>query len=271
MKAILIDDEKAAINYLARMCEQISYLEVIEKFTDGIKALDYIRKNNIDIVFLDIEMPGLNGIEIAKEIQTFSRDTNVIFVTAYEHYAFEAFKVDAISYILKPCEVEEIEKALYKVKRYSTYEPQSQKVYVQTFDRFDVFVNDCPIYFANAKAKELLALLIDRQGSIVTMEQVADLLWGDRIYDENVKQLYRKAVSYLNKVLSKNDIHFFVSKRGSCYIEKSQIKCDLYDLWEGDLEAINKFSGYYMLDYAWGEETIAKIEKVLIRNRLSVL
>ncbi|MDF2613926.1 MAG: response regulator [Clostridia bacterium] len=264
MRTVLVDDEKAPLNYLHGLCKQIPEIEVVETFMNPQFALEYLCKHPVDLVFLDVEMPQISGIDIAKEIQSRGIKTAVVFVTGYEQYALDAFRLDAVSYILKPSEISEVIKAMQKAKRYVV--PETQKVFVQTFDHFDVFVNEKPIYFSNTKAKELLAVLIDRQGSIVSMDTIIDLLWPERPYDENVKQLYRKAVNHLNKTLNAYNIHFFVSNRGSCYVHKAEFICDYYQLLEGNEMFIKRFHGEYMFEYSWGENTLIKIKKYLKKH-----
>ncbi len=259
MKTVLVDDEKAPLNYLHGLCKQIADIEVVETFMNPQHALEYLCESQIDLVFLDVDMPQISGLDIAKEIQKRGLTTAVVFVTGYEQYALEAFRTDAVSYILKPSEIADVIKAVQKVKKYMM--PKTQKVFVQTFDHFDVFVNEKPIYFSNAKAKELLAVLIDRKGCTVSMDTIIDLLWPERPYDENVKQLYRKAVNHLNKTLTAHNVHFFVSNRGSCYVNKTEFSCDYYHLLEGNQTFIEKFHGEYMFEYSWGENTLIKIKK----------
>lgn len=83
-------------------------------------------------------------------------------------------------------------------------------------------------------------------------------------YDENVKQLYRKAVSYLNKLFREHDLTFFVSNRASCYIKRADVQCDLFDLFANRQYARQSYQGEYMIDYSWGEERISEIEQHLI-------
>lgn len=134
-----------------------------------------------------------------------------------------------------------------------------KKVRIHTFGHFAVWVGDKPLYFANSKAKELLAILVNRQGEIVTMEQAIGLLWEDRPYDDMVKRLYRKAVAYLHHLCKDLGLHFFVANRGCCHILTSKVCCDYYDLLNHADEAIGRYAGEYMTDYFWAEETNGKI------------
>ena len=119
---------------------------------------------------------------------------------------------------------------------------------------------------SSPKAKELLALLIDRNGGTVTMAEAIDVLWETRKYDEAVKQLYRKALRYIKNLLAENELDFLVINRGSCSIIPEAITCDFYQLLENDPHAISQFDGEYMVDYSWGEMRVAWIMRHLGDN-----
>lgn len=259
MRAIIVDDESLCADYLEKLCMDIKDLFIVGKFCNALEAKDFLSVNQVDLAFLDIEMPGLNGIASAAELRILCPNLEVIFVTGYEQYALDAFRTDAVSYLLKPCDFEELAHAVEKAAR--LLPPAKKRMEIRTFGCFAVFIDGEPYRFSNKKAKELLALLIDRQGAVVTMEQAVCLLWEDRPYDSTVKQLYRKAVIYLNQLSAQKQINFFVSNRGSCHILPSSIDCDYFDLLEGSPEARTKFCGEYLLDYSWGEDTLGRLER----------
>ncbi|MBC7959425.1 MAG: response regulator [Vallitaleaceae bacterium] len=266
MNAVIVDDEKAAANYLLGLCKQIEDLNVLECFNNPQMALDYLIHNKVDLVFLDIEMPELSGIMIAEHLRQIGASTGVIFVTGYEEYAMKAFQLEAICYILKPSELEDVKKAVVRAMKLIEFKAQPP-IFIKTFECFDVFVNNEPVYFQNSKAKELLAILVDHQGSTLSMEALIDRLWEDRPYDGKVKQLYRKAVSYLNRTLTDAGADFFVSNRGSCYVVTKGFSCDYYRLMAGDAQQIKNYNDKYMFEYSWSEDTAMKIEKYLENHK----
>lgn len=116
MKALIIDDEFYCANTLEIMlrahCQQINEIRV---FTDPLEGLGYLQLNTPDILFLDVEMPHMTGFELLEKAKNFNG--SVIFTTAFDTYAFQAFKVDAISYLLKPIDKGELIKAVEKASR----------------------------------------------------------------------------------------------------------------------------------------------------------
>jgi two-component system, LytTR family, response regulator len=114
MRAYLVDDEPLALERLTRMLQGDSRVKITGSSIDPVTALDELRQEAPDVLFLDIHMPGLSGFELLAELpgQPF-----VIFTTAYDRYALEAFRVNAIDYLLKPIEPDHLERALSKAER----------------------------------------------------------------------------------------------------------------------------------------------------------
>lgn len=114
MKCIIIDDEPLAIDVIESYCKAISSVEVISTFTNAIDALDFINSNTIDLVFSDIEMPNISGIELIKAIE--GKTPFFIFTTAYPEYALEGFDLNAVDYLVKPIPFPRFLKAVNRVK-----------------------------------------------------------------------------------------------------------------------------------------------------------
>ena len=116
-KTIIIDDEQLAVNRLRRMLEKYKVeIEVIAEAANGEQGLHLVEQHQPDLIFLDIEMPGLNGFEMLNKLKHLPK---VIFTTAFEEYAIKAFEENSIDYLLKPIEPARLEKALDKLKRLS--------------------------------------------------------------------------------------------------------------------------------------------------------
>ncbi|MBS1949344.1 MAG: response regulator transcription factor [Bacteroidetes bacterium] len=113
---IAVDDEPLALELLQKHIAKIFFLDFKGAFTDPFEAKKILDETNIDILFLDIQMPDINGIEFSKIIN--KKNTAVIFTTAFSEYAVEGFNVDAIDYLLKPIEYDRFLKSVYKAKEY---------------------------------------------------------------------------------------------------------------------------------------------------------
>lgn len=116
LKVLIADDEDAICDALTAVLEKNPATEVISICHDGDEALENIKIFNPDLVFLDIRMPGMTGLEVANALQGWEYQPIVVFVTAFDDYAIQAFEADAIDYVLKPFDANDIEKVIRKVK-----------------------------------------------------------------------------------------------------------------------------------------------------------
>lgn len=115
IKCIAIDDEPLALKQIASYVEKTPFLELKKVFESPIDALSYLQNNQIDLMFVDINMPDLNGMDFVKSIEN---PPKIIFTTAYSEYALEGFKVDALDYLLKPIDYATFLKASNKAKKW---------------------------------------------------------------------------------------------------------------------------------------------------------
>lgn len=113
IKAIAIDDEPIALDIIKRFAERIPYLNLEKQFLNGLEAKEYLKDNEVQLLFLDVRMPDINGIDLFKDLE---EKPLVIFSTAYSEYALSGFELDALDYLLKPYTFERFEKAVLKAK-----------------------------------------------------------------------------------------------------------------------------------------------------------
>ncbi|BDD04009.1 LytR/AlgR family response regulator transcription factor [Aureibacter tunicatorum] len=112
-KCIIVDDEPPAIRLMEKFIEKVNFLTVEETFTNPLKALQYVEANQVDVIFLDIQMPEISGIQLSKLI---SQDIKVIFTTAYSQFALESYDMGAVDYLLKPVSFDRFYKAVMKLQ-----------------------------------------------------------------------------------------------------------------------------------------------------------
>src|SRR5437773_9005988 len=114
LRAFLVDDERLAIERLSRLLDATERVQIVGTATDPEDALEFLQQHNVDVLFLDIQMPGLTGFELLGRLH---RDVPVVFTTAYDRYALNAFEVSSVDYLLKPIEPERLDRCLDKVER----------------------------------------------------------------------------------------------------------------------------------------------------------
>jgi len=132
MTCIAIDDEPLALQLISQYCNKIPFLKLEKVFTNPDEAIEYLKTTTVDLLFLDIQMPDITGIQLYKNLE---KKPMVIFTTAYKDYAIEGFNVDAIDYLLKPFEYDRFLKAVYKAKEYleflSSQDLQLNSLYIK--------------------------------------------------------------------------------------------------------------------------------------------
>src|SRR5262245_25445715 len=117
LRTIVVDDEQLARDELCFLLGQIQGVEVVAQAANGVEALRVIEEQGPDLVMLDVQMPGLTGFEVAKRLVRDGAESQLVFVTAYDQHAIEAFEVNAVDYLLKPVESERLATAVDRVRR----------------------------------------------------------------------------------------------------------------------------------------------------------
>ena len=254
-----IDDETAMLSELHDSIEEASPGTEIHDFRFAADALAAITENRIipDIVFSDIELPGMNGLNLAVRIKELAPMAKIVFVTGYSQYAVEAYRHRINGYVLKPIDAEQIRRELDFLTE--PYRPEPGKLQVRCFGFFEIFWQGKPVSFGRKQTKELLAFLIDRN-SICTSEEISDALWEGDPDLKACKTRLRSLLHDLKDTLSKIGAnHIVIRRRGMLGVDSSFLDCDYYRFLKGDIQAVNEFHGEYMNQYSWAEPTLGKI------------
>lgn len=257
MDVICVDDEMLALELLVLNCSKIEEIDSVQGFNSSAEALEYAKTHTFDVAFCDIDMPQMNGIELATAMRAINPTLNVVFTTAFSEYALDALNSDCSGYLLKPISKDKIEHQL-SVLRFKKEQAISdvKKVRFQCLGVFQVFVNEAPPKFQYAKTLELLAILVDANGSLLNNRQLSCLLWED---DSDHTAYYKRLRSDL--IATMEDLgcgNAFIISKGSLGIDKRMVECDYYDLLDGKSNV--KYTGKYMSQYSWAEETYAFLE-----------
>lgn len=139
LNCIAVDDEPLALGLVSKFIEQTPFLNLVGKYSGALDALKAIHTEKIDLIFLDIQMPDLNGIELARVLDKGADKPRIIFTTAYNQFALEGYKVDALDYLLKPFNYEEFLRAAQKALNYAELlnKPAAQTVAVNETEHAD--------------------------------------------------------------------------------------------------------------------------------------
>lgn len=227
LRAVTVDDELPNHSLFKRLIEEEGHVEVVGQFTDPLSFIEQAAEIRPDVVFLDIEMPVMNGLEVADRLISICPDAQTVVVTAYSQYAIEAFRVNALDYLLKPIDPEEMRRVIQKlIKNMNQNEPPTAAEIPESLNQcrirclgdFQVYGkgSDRPVQWLTAKVEELLAYLIIHSQKTVSKSELCDVLWPDSDFEKGVMNLYT-TVYRLRKTVIKEGVSLEITSNKNGY------------------------------------------------------
>ncbi len=223
LKAIIVDNEEPAINVLKILLEKTGQVTVVDSFLSAADALAGLKKAKADVAFLDIEMPETNGLELAENILAIDGNIEIIFVTAYDQYALNAFRVNALDYLLKPLSYEDVGQTVGRLnKRKGLLTGPEPKLpgngRIYCFGKFSVYgpASKKPVKWRTSKAEELFAYMLQNLEREVPKWKICEALWPEYAGEKVDIQLHT-TIYKMKKVLSSANIHFDFSFNNGSY------------------------------------------------------
>lgn len=177
IRAIIVDDERPAREEIKSVLQNFPEIKILGEFEDAISAFNFISENEVDVVFLDINLGDISGLKLAKDIKEFKNFPMIVFVTAYMEYAVDAFEVGAVDYILKPVDEGRLAKTLLRVKHFIEKRGKEREdfiVCIQNNELVLLKLNDISYFYSEdgrlfAK-KGKVAFLVKSVGNLQTAE-----------------------------------------------------------------------------------------------------
>ena len=252
MIAITVDDERPMLKALTDIVKSSPDIEAVYDFSACNAALEWISNNSADVAFLDINMRGMGGLALAEKITTLHPDCKIVFCTGYEQYALDAIQLRCSGYLMKPITHEAVQKEIDHIKGKN---PKSVLLDVKCFGNFEVLKNGEALIFKRSKAKELFAVLVDRNGAGMTGKQICAVMWPESTDDVKNMDYLRHLVGDIKKALANAGAEKVFCQDGYNYrIDTTRINCDYHKY----LKTGNpQFHGEYMSQYSWAESTLA--------------
>ena len=254
MNILLADDEIFALRDLSRVVAKAvpdAKIKMADNYGDIMKIVEEF---SVDVAFLDVQMPGHDGLSIAKEIQKRYPMVNIVMVTAYREYALDAMNLFASGYILKPADEEDIIKVMQNLRHPVSVERKG--LYVQCFGNFEAFIDGKPIEFQRNRTKEMFAYLIDRKGAMCDADMIIGNIESNAVADETEKSKIRVYSSDIVSTFANLGIHDILTKSKGLYgVNTKLLDCDYYRFLENDSLAIAQYTGEYMTQYEFARET----------------
>lgn len=294
MKAILIDDELLALNYLEHQLLTITDVEVIGKYTDPMLGKEAIEKREVDIVFLDIHIPGISGIELAEILLEGQPNLQIVFVTAYENFAIQAFELNALDYILKPVRKERILKTINRIKHRRDIKTDGNirelaALEMNLLQQVSIFQSQqhIPLYWRTTKVQQLFLYLVHYRGKIVSKSELIELLWRDYEPKKAYAQLYT-SIYHVRKTLKSFRNYFIIRNTSEGYVmtlKNVTLDVDRFnDFIQSGLNISDKtievferelslFKGDYLegYDYLWAEGERQRLQHLWVGTSLKML
>lgn len=259
MKIMLVDDERSALRDLERIVRHAEPQAEIVTAGSSAEALEICRQGDVHIAFLDIQLPEMDGLSLAKELVAMVPEINIIMVTGYSEYALDAFKVYASDFIVKPATLLDVRNALAHLR--NPFNKEDKGLRIQCFGDFEVFYDGQKVRFGRSKAKELLAYLIDRKGAASNTNRICAALW-ETDNGARTKNHFRQIVSELRRILNHYDASdILIHSRDSFAIDTTKVNCDYYRFLDSDPIAAASYRGEYMSQYDWAEYTAASLHQ----------
>ena len=263
MRILCVDDEAPVLKSTIDQCRQLPQKPEAVGFQTAKEALSWLETHTAEIALLDINLPDMDGLTLAATIKAQSPETSIIFLTAYAHYAADAFLLHPSGYILKPLSMDRLTEEISYALSCSPHRKSAAHIAVQTFGEFQIAVNGVTVSFKRSKAKELLALLVDRQGASISRARISAILWENDSYDRAKQKYLDVIIRSLRETLKEYSIpEILEMDRGSLRIRPETMDCDLYRFLRGDAKALNAYRGEYMSAYTWASLTEAYIERI---------
>lgn len=263
MKILAVDDKPVPRKALVKAIGEAEPGAEVVSCANAEEVLALPDLVSFDVAFLDIDMPGVDGIQLARELKHRRPQINIVFATGFGEYMADAFALHSSGYLMKPITAAKVRAELDNL-RFPRGEFGSRgdtgKPVVRCFGTFEVFVHGEPVMFERAKTKELFAYLVDRRGSMCSMGEVEATLWEDSAGTQSQRSYLRTLVADMRATfdgLGFGDV--VVKRRGVVGIRPEAIECDYYGFLDGDPIAIASYRGEYMAQYSWAESTHGRL------------
>lgn len=273
MRIVCIDDEPLILDYLSLKLQEIGDVVVAGTYIHSNEGLNYILQNEVDVVILDINLPEIKGVDLARKITDEKPDILIAFLTAHQEYAIEAFELDAIDYIVKPIRMERLQKTVERARRkLAKAQPQNassekEQLFIQ-LSNYLAFSTDgehfSPLQWRTSKAEELFLFLLHNRGDLIDKFQIKEIVWEDFDISDS---LLHTTVSYIRKTLKDYKNYLSVELRGDAYyLDMKQVHVDVF-LWEKKLNSLNTLSSLTLKEY----EQVMKLNQDIYLRQYSYL
>lgn len=244
MRVILIDDEPLILAHFEKLLNKIDGIDMIGTYINPHNALEAIKQDTPDIVFLDIEMPETNGLELAEMIQSRWSHIKIVFVTAHSEYAVKAFDLNAVDYLLKPVQMDRLSKTIHRLRK----DIKKSTSEITGYDQVCCFRSlhfkrsgAINVRWRTSKAKELFAFLLQFHGKPVSKSMLLDLFWPNTDLEKGIAHLYT-TIYQIRRMLREINFNIKITSLDNNYVlDLNGVTLDIKE-WEQKVELLPPIS-----------------------------
>lgn len=295
MRVILIDDEQLALKYLEYQLTLIGDIDIVGTYTDPLQGRRAVLSNEVDIVFLDIHIPELNGIELAEILLEHKPHLKIVFVTTYDEYAIQAFELNALDYVLKPIRKDRLKLTVQRMKKQKPEINDSAVVQndmwrINMFGEFTILDGkreSLLLHWRTSKAQEIFFYLLHHRGKVVSKSSLIELFWSDFDLQKAYSQLYT-AVYHIRRAIGQLEGRIVLRNMADGYtlkLENLDLDIDGFErLLHSDMiltddtileyeRALQLFAGEYLdgFEFDWLELKRQRLQLQWIRLKMNLV
>jgi len=291
MRALLVDDESLALKDLERQLLKIGEIEIAGAYRNAESAIQQATLLKPDVVFLDIDMPEISGLEAAEILQSVLPGIPIVFVTAYEEYAVKAFELQALDYVLKPVNQERLARTVQRIKQQLSEAGQQTKAplaaTVRCFQRLHIdYGKGEPFPWRTARSQELFAYMVYKRNQPVRKDILLEILWPHAEYKKGFTQLYT-TIYQIRKSLEAAGLDIRLTNSGSdYYLNLGLSRCDV-QVWEEMKETLpplshesadryaqwlEAYTGHFLdeHEYLWAENEKLRLRDIWYQHAMAL-
>ncbi|MBM7541246.1 response regulator [Amphibacillus cookii] len=290
MNVCIFDDESMAIDFLSHQLNKLEDIKI--RFTSTRPYLDDYTTalQDIDVVFLDIEMPEINGLALAEQLNEKHPHLHIVFVSVHKGYAVEAFELSALDYLLKPVKRDRLEKTIHRIKQQRYHRKElvnpKKRLNVHMLGQLEFWLDEQDItdtiQWRTNKSKEVFLFLLHHSGNVLSKDKIVDTIWPDTAPEKGFANLYVNIYN-IRKSLKHLDAFISIASTEDGYLLKlmktSVDKQTWYDYFKNAealnaetvsryTEHLNIYKGGYLegYDYLWADSARFEMEEMWLHH-----
>lgn len=245
MNVVCVDDEALSLQFLERQLNKLDSIDVLATFTNPLEGQQFIIGQEVDVALLDIQMPQIKGIELAEQLLEAKPDLKIVFITAYSSFAVDAFKLNAIDYLVKPIKLDRLQITMERIEKQMSEKEQAENLSIEKLRikliPFLAFEDDDevfkPLHWRTAKSQELFLYLLQYHGDLIEKSSILDILWGEHEIEKAYALLYTTIYNVRKQLKPFHDHIILHNQSDGYFLELRHVEIDV-EKWEKELDRL---------------------------------